>query len=839
MLCLAVAAVFLSMVVSGVLGVFAQISTPMIDTVADDDVVDDVEAESDVTITGTGPFSLQALTLSVTDSDATILTLSTDPEVVIDVNTKLSDNTPGISLSNYDSLGASVALDGDRIIVGATDNDSDGVINGGAAYVLEDKNGDGRYDGDGENIKIDSATSGISLSNYDGFGTSVAAKGNHIIVGAAGDDTGGTDRGAVYILEDMNDDGDYADPGENIKISSDTSGISLSNFNYFGISAAVDGDRIIVGATGDDTGGTDRGAVYVLEDMNDDGDYADSGENIKISSDTPGISLSNFDYFGTSVAVEGNHIIVGAAGDDTGGASGANRGAVYVLEDANDDGRYDGDGENIKISSDTPGISLSDYDSLGTSVAAEGNHIIVGAAGDDTGGVSGTNRGAVYILGDVNGDGDYADPGENIKIDNTTPGISLSTYDGFGISVAAEGNHIIVGVAGDGTGGTDRGAVYDLTVQGSFTATMTPTEVQSLRGGEVTITAEGTDTSGDTGTTTHTFIRDTAAGSAGFITVINDDTTVERDKEITPIVAFDASQQRWAFIDPDGSDDIVGTTDDEACDATTVFQSHDTFDSMVTFLITDESSNGEALCFRAFYNGKYYYRASDVIQGIDGTAPNLASVPTLTTTGTEGYAKAGDTLTLTFTVSEELQSTPTVTLAGENATVSNTGTTYTAITTVTSTTTEGAVTYDIGTLIDTASNSYDPAVMSHTIIVDRTAPVITLTGSASVTLDAGDTYTEEGATADTGETVTVTGTVDTDTPGDYTITYTATDAAGNTGTASRTVTINAPSPTPHRSRQYRKALWLFNHSHFRYGLPGFLLSTAVHPLPVTKGRMPL
>ena len=178
----------------------------------------------------------------------------------------------------------------------------------------------------------------------------------------------------------------------------------------------------------------------------------------------------------------------------------------------------------------------------------------------------------------------------------------------------------------------------------------------------------------------------------------------------------------------------------------------------------------------------------------DGTAPNLASVPTLTTTGTEGYAKAGDTLTLTFTVSEELQSTPTVTLAGENATVSNTGTTYTAITTVTSTTTEGAVTYDIGTLIDTASNSYDPAVMSHTIIVDRTAPVITLTGSASVTLDAGDTYTEEGATADTGETVTVTGTVDTDTPGDYTITYTATDAAGNTGTASRTVTINATAP---------------------------------------------
>ena len=53
----------------------------------------------------------------------------------------------------------------------------------------------------------------------------------------------------------------------------------------------------------------------------------------------------------------------------------------------------------------------------------------------------------------------------------------------------------------------------------------------------------------------------------------------------------------------------------------------------------------------------------------------------------------------------------------------------------------------------------------------------------------GSTWTDAGATADGGETVTSSGTVDTSTVGTYTITYSATDAAGNTGTATRTVTV--------------------------------------------------
>ena len=53
-------------------------------------------------------------------------------------------------------------------------------------------------------------------------------------------------------------------------------------------------------------------------------------------------------------------------------------------------------------------------------------------------------------------------------------------------------------------------------------------------------------------------------------------------------------------------------------------------------------------------------------------------------------------------------------------------------------------------------------------VVDTTAPVVTVTGDTSVTVELGSTYTDAGATADGGETVTTSGSVDVNTVGTYT-----------------------------------------------------------------------
>ncbi|MBL4712488.1 MAG: DUF5011 domain-containing protein [Gammaproteobacteria bacterium] len=84
-------------------------------------------------------------------------------------------------------------------------------------------------------------------------------------------------------------------------------------------------------------------------------------------------------------------------------------------------------------------------------------------------------------------------------------------------------------------------------------------------------------------------------------------------------------------------------------------------------------------------------------------------------------------------------------------------------------------------------------------IADTTKPVITLTGSATVSITQGDSFNDAGATAndnvdgDISVNIAVGGdTVDTTTVGSYTITYNVSDAAGNSATqVTRTVTVSA------------------------------------------------
>lgn len=83
---------------------------------------------------------------------------------------------------------------------------------------------------------------------------------------------------------------------------------------------------------------------------------------------------------------------------------------------------------------------------------------------------------------------------------------------------------------------------------------------------------------------------------------------------------------------------------------------------------------------------------------------------------------------------------------------------------------------------------------------DTQPPAITLNGANPISVNQGDTYTDPGATAsdnfdgDLTSSIVVSGTVDTNNPGTYIVTYSVTDTAGNTSTATRTVIVLDTQP---------------------------------------------
>lgn len=98
----------------------------------------------------------------------------------------------------------------------------------------------------------------------------------------------------------------------------------------------------------------------------------------------------------------------------------------------------------------------------------------------------------------------------------------------------------------------------------------------------------------------------------------------------------------------------------------------------------------------------------------------------------------------------------------------------------------------------------DPSGATHSDLVivtieDTTAPTLTLAGPDTLILECPAPYVEPGATAsdicdENPELVIDTSALDTDTPGDYTVTYTATDASGNQAVATRLVQVIDTTP---------------------------------------------
>lgn len=372
---------------------------------------------------------------------------------------KLASGVGGLGLINSDYFGYSVAFNGlGNILAVGAQRDNTGGTDRGAVYLFN-MNPVNVAAIPTQAYKLHALSGAPIMANSDYFGSSVSlnAAGDILAVGAVLDDTGGTDRGAVYMfnLDPMNLSGA---PVFRKKIAHGVSGVTLTNNTQFGSSVALNGagDMLAVGAARDDTGGTDRGTVFLF-DVDETNLALDPVQRNRLHNSNPGVNITNSTRFGITSALNGagNIMAVGAYLDDTGGTD---RGAVYLF---NVDPTYVGRSPVFRYKvAHGAGATLINGDNFGISVSLNdaGNMLAVGAHNDDTGGA---NRGAAYVFS-LN----TADIGAGVtlrqKIANGTGGLALANSNQFGISLDLNGagNILAVGASGDDTGGTDRGAVY-------------------------------------------------------------------------------------------------------------------------------------------------------------------------------------------------------------------------------------------------------------------------------------------------------------------------------------------------------------------------------------------
>jgi hypothetical protein len=330
----------------------------------------------------------------------------------------------------------------------------------------------------------------------DFFGGSVAVSGNTMVVGAFREDSNATgangnqgnngflggDSGAAYV---------FVRSGKDWSQQAYLKASNTGQHDFFGESVAVSGDTVVVGASYEASNGTgvngnqadnsasSAGAAYV---------FVRSGTGWTQQAYLKASNAGATDFFGESVSVSGDTVVVGAreeASNATGvnGRQGNNRalsaGAAYVFVRSGTDWT-----QQAYLKASNTGVG----DRFGGSVAVSGDTVVVGAPFEysnatgvnapPTGGTgtqadnSAGDSGAAYVF--VRSGTDWTQQAF-LKASNT------GANDRFGGAVAVSGDTVVVGGAGEGSNASgvngnqannsfsDAGAAYLFTGVGPVT----------------------------------------------------------------------------------------------------------------------------------------------------------------------------------------------------------------------------------------------------------------------------------------------------------------------------------------------------------------------------------
>ncbi|MFQ5424381.1 MAG: thrombospondin type 3 repeat-containing protein [Phycisphaerae bacterium] len=308
-----------------------------------------------------------------------------------------------------DRFGEAVAVDADTVVVGVRRDDDDGDSSGSACVFVRS----------GTNWTQQARLTAADAAAGDEFGRSIAVEGDIAVVGARrDDDAAGADQGAAYI---------FTRSGTVWSQAAKLTAADAAAGDQFGESVAISGDTVVVGARFDGDAGAKSGSAYV---------FVRNGATWTQQAKLTASDAASMDFFGESVALSSDTIVVGASGNDDGGS---NSGSAYVFV------------RNGAVWTQQAKLLPADAtanDQFGRSVAIDGGTVLIGARFDDDGAV---NSGSAYV---------FTHSGTTWTQATEFKAGDAAANDLFGESVAIKGDSLVVGAFHDDDAGASSGSAY-------------------------------------------------------------------------------------------------------------------------------------------------------------------------------------------------------------------------------------------------------------------------------------------------------------------------------------------------------------------------------------------
>jgi hypothetical protein len=341
-----------------------------------------------------------------------------------------------------DRFGYSVATSGNTVVVGSPYHEANSQVQSGAVYVFTMPSG-GWASATQTAELTDSALGGhVEL----GYSVAISSDGETIVAGApAGSEIAGNgvnSQGTVDVFTTTGGWTSTSAPAARLTVEG-SPGTESSLGGELGWSVAISGNTIVAGAPYD-AASPSFGEAYVF--VRPPGGWVSATQTAELSASDPS-NPNGDEYFGWSVGVSGNTIVVGAYHQGAGGGYAA-PGAAYVFT------MPSGGWVNATQTAELTASDPNGDEDLGWSVAVSDNTVVVGAPNREVGSNPGQGTAYVYVMPTT---GPWV---------NATPTADLTasdaqTGDELGWSVAISGNTIVAGARARAIGGDDgQGAAY-------------------------------------------------------------------------------------------------------------------------------------------------------------------------------------------------------------------------------------------------------------------------------------------------------------------------------------------------------------------------------------------